>query len=367
MSVKLVEITKVFTDQSNAGKKVVAVNNASMEVAEGEFVSFLGPSGCGKTTTLRIISGFEYPTKGEVWIAEKMVNDIPPNKRDTSMVFQSYAIFPHLSVAQNVGFGLELKGKPKSVIREEVEKIMVVMNLQDLGRRRPDQLSGGQQQRVALARAIINKPSVLLFDEPLSNLDAKLREQMRLEIRRIQQSFGITSIYVTHDQAEAMTVSDRIVVMNGGDIMQIGTPFQIYSRPANRFVADFIGRVNFFAGRVVSVAGSQEDSSKWDVEIELEGGGRKTFAARSGDFKSGQEAALVVRPESLRLNSAGGGIFTGKVTKSVYLGQLVEYEIDCGGDKPVLAVTYDPADQGFLNPGDTVGLDFSAPASHILP
>ena len=369
MGVKLVEVTKVFADHTNPDKKVTAVNNVSLEVADGEFVSFLGPSGCGKTTTLRIVSGFEYPTKGEVWISGKMVNDIPPNKRDTSMVFQSYAIFPHLSVAQNVGFGLELKGRAKSEIKEEVEKIMELMNLEDLGRRRPDQLSGGQQQRVALARAIINKPSVLLFDEPLSNLDAKLREQMRLEIRRIQQSFGITSIYVTHDQAEAMTVSDRIVVMNDGNIMQIGTPFEIYSRPANSFVADFIGRVNFFTGRVVSAESKNSSavSGAGDVEIEFPGGGRKTFAGRSGSFNKGQEITLAVRPESLRLKADDGGIFTGTVSKSVYLGQLVEYEIECGGDKPILAVTYDPADQGFFKTGDRVGVDFSAPASHILP
>ncbi|MCL2337215.1 MAG: ABC transporter ATP-binding protein [Firmicutes bacterium] len=359
MGVKLVDVTKIFTDQSNPHKKVVAVNNVSLDVNDGELVSFLGPSGCGKTTTLRIVSGFEYPTSGEVWISGQMVNDIPPNKRDTSMVFQSYAIFPHLSVAQNVGFGLELKGRPKNEIKEEVEKIMDLMNLKDMGRRRPDQLSGGQQQRVALARAIINKPSVLLFDEPLSNLDAKLREQMRLEIRRIQQSFGITSIYVTHDQAEAMTVSDRIVVMNEGNIMQTGTPFEIYSRPANRFVADFIGRVNFFTGRIVSADG--------DVEIEFSGGGRKSFSGKAGSYKNGQEITLAVRPESLRLKAGGGGIFTGTVAKSVYLGQLVEYEIDCGGEKPVLAVTYDPADQGFFKTGDKVGVDFSAPASHILP
>ena len=361
MGVKLVDVTKVFADQSNPDKKVVAVNKVSLDVGDGEFVSFLGPSGCGKTTTLRIISGFEYPSEGEVWIAGKMVNDIPPNKRDTSMVFQSYAIFPHLSVAQNVGFGLELKGFAKNHIKAEVDKIMEVMNLNDLGSRRPDQLSGGQQQRVALARAIINKPSVLLFDEPLSNLDAKLREQMRLEIRRIQQAFGITSIYVTHDQAEAMTVSDRIVVMNEGNIMQIGTPFEIYSRPANRFVADFIGRVNFFTGKVAVIA---QDG---DVEIEFAGGGVKAFEKRSAALQSGQQITLAVRPESLRLNAGGTGIFNGVVSKSVYLGQFVEYEIDCGGGKPVLAVTYDPADQGFFKLGDKVGVDFSAPASHIIP
>ena len=366
MGVKLVDVTKIFTDQSNPNKKVIAVNNVSLDVNDGELVSFLGPSGCGKTTTLRIISGFEYPTTGEVWIAGKMVNDIPPNRRDTSMVFQSYAIFPHLSVAQNVGFGLELKGRAKGEIKQEVDRIMDLMNLNDLGRRRPDQLSGGQQQRVALARAIINKPSVLLFDEPLSNLDAKLREQMRLEIRRIQQSFNITSIYVTHDQAEAMTVSDRIVVMDEGNIMQTGTPFEIYSRPANSFVADFIGRVNFFTGKVVSPA-APGGSPGVDVEIEFAGGGRKTFTGRSGPFKNGQEITVTVRPESLRLKAGSEGIFAGAVTKSIYLGQLVEYEIDCGGSKPVLAVTYDPADQGFFKTGDKVGIDFSAPASHILP
>jgi iron(III) transport system ATP-binding protein len=360
MGVKLVHVTKTFADQSNPDKKVTAVNDVSIDVRDGEFVSFLGPSGCGKTTTLRIISGFEYPTTGEVWIAGRMVNDIPPNKRDTSMVFQSYAIFPHLSVGQNVGFGLELKGRPKAEIKDEVEKMMTVMNLKDLSRRRPDQLSGGQQQRVALARAIINKPSVLLFDEPLSNLDAKLREQMRLELRRIQQTFGITSIYVTHDQAEAMTVSDRIVVMSEGNIMQVGTPFEIYSRPANRFVADFIGRVNFFAGRVVS-------GGSGDIEVEFSGGSKKTFTGRQGNFPGGKEITVTVRPESLRLGGEGAGIMAGIVTKSVYLGQLVEYEIDTGGDKPVLAVTYDPVEQGFFKPGERVGMDFSSLSAHILP
>ncbi len=222
MSVKLVNISKIFKDPDHPRKQIVAVENANLEINEGEMVSLLGPSGCGKTTILRIISGFENPNTGEVWISGEMINDKPPNKRDTAMVFQSYAIFPHLSVGQNIGFGLELKGAKPPEVKREVEKIMATMNLTELYNRRPDQLSGGQQQRVALARSIINKPSVLLFDEPLSNLDAKLREQMRLEIRRIQQSFGITSIYVTHDQAEAMTVSDRIVVMNEGRIMQIG-------------------------------------------------------------------------------------------------------------------------------------------------
>ena len=363
MGVKLVNVTKVFADPSRPEKSLTAVRNANIDVKEGEFVTFLGPSGCGKTTTLRIISGFEAPTSGEVWIAGKLVNDQPPNKRDTSMVFQSYAIFPHLSVGQNIGFGLELKERPKAEIKAEVEKIMAVMNLKDLAHRRPDQLSGGQQQRVALARAIVNRPSVLLFDEPLSNLDAKLREQMRLEIRRIQQSFGITSIYVTHDQAEAMTVSDRIVVMNEGNIMQIGTPFEIYSRPANRFVADFIGRVNFLEGRI---AGTEEGA----VEVEYDGGRRKKIASRAGFFAKGDRAVLTVRPESLRLShgsSGDAGLLAGKISKLVYLGPVVEYEIDAGFDKPILAVTHNPVEEGFFRVGESVFIDFAPASGHVLP
>jgi iron(III) transport system ATP-binding protein len=363
MGVKLVDITKIFTDPSHPDKQVTAVRNANIEVKDGEFVTFLGPSGCGKTTTLRIISGFEAPTRGEVWISGKMVNDQPPNRRDTSMVFQSYAIFPHLSVGQNIGFGLELKGRPKAEIKAEVDKIMAAMNLKDLAKRRPDQLSGGQQQRVALARAIINRPSVLLFDEPLSNLDAKLREQMRLEIRRIQQTFGITSIYVTHDQSEAMTVSDRIVVMNEGDIKQIGTPFEIYSRPNGRFVADFIGRVNFLSGRAVP-GGTQGTE---DLEIEFFGGARKNIASRAGDFAPGSSVAVTVRPESLRLSHGGGGFMTGRIAKMVYLGPVVEYEIETGNEKPVLAVTHNPVEEGFFKPGETVGIDFSPVSAHVLP
>ncbi len=390
MGVKLVNITKVFPDPHHPGKEVVAVHNVSIDVKEGEFVTFLGPSGCGKTTTLRIISGFEYPTEGEVWISGKLVNNDPPNKRDTSMVFQSYAIFPHLSVSQNIGFGLELKGLPKETIRTETERIMVVMNLTNLANRRPDQLSGGQQQRVALARAIINKPSVLLFDEPLSNLDAKLREQMRLEIRRIQKTFGITSIYVTHDQGEAMTVSDRIVVMNEGNIMQIGTPFEIYSRPANRFVADFIGRVNFFEGTVTQVR-------EQGISVRFTHGVEREVASCAQTVRSGDQVLVVVRPESLKLflkgpapmgtgsnsrgvserilqrvpvqsnASSGQPFLEGRIDKVVYLGSVCEYEIDTGGEKPVLAVTHNPIEEGFFQPGDLVGIDFASLSAHALP
>jgi len=363
MSVKLVGITKIFGDQENVQKKVLAVDDVSFEVKEGEMVTLLGPSGCGKTTTLRIIAGFETPTKGEVWISGKMINNLPPNKRDTSMVFQSYASFPHLSVAQNIGFGLELKGwKPKD-IEKEVRKIMEIMEFPELYRRRPEQLSGGQQQRVALARSIINKPSVLLFDEPLSNLDAKLRVQMRIEIRRIQKTFGITSIYVTHDQEEAMTVSDRIVVMDKGKIMQMATPFEIYSHPANTFVADFIGRVNFIPGKIIEVKG------KWLV-ISF-GDGQKEIENKSGEFKKDDEVIIVIRPESLEMSSPEEDqsyAIQGKIDKSVYLGATIEYEITAKGmNRKLNAVIYNPIEKGFFKEGDLVNIDFNPIAVHILP
>ncbi len=363
MSVKLVNLSKIFPSPDHPHKEVVAVKDVNLEVEDGEMVTLLGPSGCGKTTTLRIISGFEIPTTGDVWIEGKKVNDLPPNRRDTSMVFQSYAIFPHLSVSQNIGFGLELKGWKAARIREEVERIMEVMNLKDMYHRRPDQLSGGQQQRVALARAIVNKPSVLLFDEPLSNLDAKLREQMRVEIRRIQQTFKITSVYVTHDQDEAMTVSDRIVVMNEGKVMQVGTPFEIYSRPANLFVADFIGKVNLIEGRIIETKGKA-----FVVEYAK---GRKVISSAGDALKQGQKILTVIRPESLRLQqttASHSDFLRGKVVKIVYLGPTVEYELAVEGLKrTIAAVVSNPIEAGFFNIGEEVALDFHPHAAHLIP
>lgn len=362
MSVKLVNISKIFGDQGNAQKKVVAVKDVNLEIKDGEMVTLLGPSGCGKTTTLRIVSGFETPTTGEVWISGKRVNNIPPNKRDTSMVFQSYAIFPHLSVAQNIGFGLELKGWEKNKIEKEVRKIMEIMEFPELYNRRPEQLSGGQQQRVALARAVINKPSVLLFDEPLSNLDAKLRVQMRMEIRRIQKTFGITSIYVTHDQEEALTISDRIVVMNEGKIMQAATPIEIYSYPENMFVADFIGRVNFIPGKIIE---KREKTLLIDFGI-----CQKEFKNRSGEFEKNESVIIVVRPESLKMSSykkRDPHCIQGKISKLVYLGPTIEYEIEVEGlSRKIFAVIYNPIEDGFFKIGDLVNIDFKSIAAHIL-
>ncbi len=249
MYLELENIVKTFSSRGGVGE-VTAVNGVSLGIKEGELVTLLGPSGCGKTTTLRLIAGFEFPTEGRILLDGSLINDLPPHKRDMSMVFQSYAIFPHLNVYENVAYGLNVQRRPKKEIEDRVARALGLVELTGLENRAPNQLSGGQQQRVALARALIMEPKVLLMDEPLSNLDAKLRLQMRTEIRRIQQQLGITSVYVTHDQVEAMTLSDRIVVMNDGAIEQIGAPTEVYRYPRTHFVADFIGRANFVSAVV---------------------------------------------------------------------------------------------------------------------
>jgi iron(III) transport system ATP-binding protein len=362
MSVELVNVSKIFTDQDNRDKQFTAVDSVNIKINDGEMVTFLGPSGCGKTTTLRIISGFETQTSGDVYVAGELVNDLPANKRNTSMVFQSYAIFPHLSVRQNIGFGLELKGFKKDKIRAETDTIMEIMGLTSLGNRQPSQLSGGQQQRVALARAIVNKPKVLLFDEPLSNLDAKLREQMRTEIRRIQKQFGITSIYVTHDQSEAMTVSDRIMVMDKGHIRQIGAPIEIYSRPQNYFVADFIGRANFIEAQVTNItAGGAEASVNGQSRI---------YPSRQQDLKAGDDALIVIRPEGLKISAGNqdGAFFRAVVSQAVYLGATMEYELTVEGRKaPVVAVSHNPIQEGFYKEGDFVSVSFDPISAHLIP
>ena len=245
--VVLKDVTKIF-QQPDTGKDFVAVDHINLEIKDGEMVTLLGPSGCGKTTTLRMISGFEYPTSGNVFIGDRDVAKIPPNKRGISMVFQSYALFPHLNIWENIAYGLRVAKLPQDEIIRRTNDVVELMQLKGMEKRFPNQLSGGQQQRVALARAVVIEPSVLLFDEPLSNLDAKLRESMRDELRALQQRLGITSLYVTHDQSEAMAISDKVVIMKDGVICQQGTPQEIYEQPASRFVANFIGKANFIDG-----------------------------------------------------------------------------------------------------------------------
>ena len=277
-------------------KTLAALNGIDLDIREGEFFSLLGPSGCGKTTTLNIIGGFIEPDEGDVLIDGKLVNRIPPYRRPVNTVFQSYALFPHMTVAQNVGFGLRMAGVPTADSEQRTREALALVSLADFGSRRPDQLSGGQQQRVALARALVNRPSVLLLDEPLGALDLKLRKQMQSELTRIQREVGITFLYVTHDQDEAMTMSDRIAVMNRGTVAQVGTPQEIYERPSSLFVADFIGASNVFSGRVVGSIGP------WSI-VRLDLGHDVRVPARTAP-RTASQAWVVVRPDHMQLADA---------------------------------------------------------------
>jgi iron(III) transport system ATP-binding protein len=370
---KLTHIAKHFQSRDGAGV-VRAVDDVSIDIERGEFVTLLGPSGCGKTTTLRLIAGFEFPTQGDLILDGERINDLPPNRRDMAMVFQSYAVFPHLNVFENIAYGPRIKKFSEAEIRRKVSDVLVMTELQGLENRAPNQLSGGQQQRVALARALVMQPKVLLFDEPLSNLDAKLRVQMRSEIRRIQQSLGITSVYVTHDQDEAMVLSDKIVVMSKGRIQQVGNAVTIYRRPSNRFVADFIGRANFLPVEVVS-----SDENGWRFRL---------FdhvicaPAAALPFEAGQSALLMLRPESMVVTATQAvddasqrngtmdadepPALQAEVKRTSYLGTLVEYDLDLDGHA-VLAVRHDPGEADLYAPGTKVTIRFLGENLYLLP
>jgi spermidine/putrescine transport system ATP-binding protein len=315
-SVELRGVTKRFDS-------LAAVDDLSLELDRGEFFTLLGPSGCGKTTTLRMIAGFERPTAGEIRIAGADVAQLPPHKRPTNTVFQSYALFPHLSVEANVGFGLKRKKVGKEEIRERVAAELERVGLASHANRKPAQLSGGMQQRVALARALVNLPKVLLLDEPLGALDLKLRKELQVELKRIQREVGITFVYVTHDQEEALTMSDRIAVMNRGRVEQVATPEEVYDRPTTTFVAGFIGVSNLMPA---TVAGSNE--------VELDQG--ETISTTTNGFATGERCHAVVRPEKLRveLGEDGGGSgqtrVEGIVVSSLYLGTATQIEVDLG-------------------------------------
>lgn len=318
--VRLVGVSKVFPTPEGTGE-TVAVNNIDLAVADGELVTLLGPSGCGKTTTLRMISGFEYPSAGSIFIGDRDVATVPPNRRGIAMVFQSYALFPHLSIWENVAYGLKVQRLPKTEVLARTDKVLRLMQLDAMQRRFPNQLSGGQQQRVALARAIVIEPAVLLFDEPLSNLDAKLRERMRDELRALQQRLGITSVYVTHDQAEAMAISDRVVVMKDGDLMQMGTPEEIYQYPTSPFVANFIGKANFLRARCTEVRGDGSTQVRsFDRVLTIPDPGQTAPVA-------GEDCVLAFRPESLQLASQSTDGLPATVTRATYFGDMIEYEV----------------------------------------
>jgi iron(III) transport system ATP-binding protein len=355
MYLNLRDVVKIFPARGG-GKEVVAVDHIFLDIEQGELVTLLGPSGCGKTTTLRMIAGFEFPTSGEIYLDGKPINMLPPHQREMSMVFQSYAIFPHLNVLENVSYGLNVRHTPKAEIRQRVEEVLALVQLDGLEGRAPNQLSGGQQQRVALARALVMNPKVLLMDEPLSNLDAKLREQMRTEIRRIQKRVGITSVYVTHDQVEAMTLSDRIVVMNGGVIEQVGPPQEIYRHPATRFVADFIGRANFIEGQVLE---SRNGTLVLDVL-----GKPLTVNQPAVPLAAGRSATLVMRPESARVGDAGSP-WQGTVRRATYLGSAIDYEIEVGGKLLVIQET-NPEHLDIYEEGAQVGVSILESCVHVL-
>jgi len=310
---------------------VIAVNDLSFEARAGEFLTLLGPSGCGKTTTLRLVAGLERPDRGEILVGDRPISSttsglfVPPERRGMGMVFQSYAIWPHMTVFENVAFPLRELRVPRAEIRERVMAMLATVGLGDLHARPAPMLSGGQQQRVALARALVSNPQVLLLDEPLSNLDARLREEMRFELREMQAKLGITSIFVTHDQAEAMTLSDRIVVMNAGRIEQEGSPEDVYQRPSTRFVMDFLGRANHLPARI-----AKGDDGSLVAEVE-DSGGCSMPVAGGGSWSVGQEVLLAFRPEAVEAQPAErDGAWVGLVRSSVYVSGHVEYVVEIG-------------------------------------
>lgn len=347
----ILKLSNIIKEFDKNGEKVRAVNDLNLNIKDGEMVCFLGPSGCGKTTTLRMVAGFEIPTSGEIKIEGRDVTNIPVNKRGIGFVFQNYALFPHLSVAKNIGYGLENKGMDKNEIKKKVNEALELVGLPNIAERYPTELSGGEQQRVALARVLVMEPSLLLMDEPLSNLDAKLRIHMRTEIRHLQQKLGITALYVTHDQAEALTVADKIVVMSRGVVEQVGSPKDIYYNPSCAFVADFIGQANVIRLKLKSISSDT-------VTAELIKGVEVTARKGQGfkdDAKPGDDAILIARPENIAVKGPDTEGIKAKVLSSIFVGSLTEYELSIG-DENIMINASVPAkiDIPIYNEGDEV-------------
>ena len=351
--VRLEHISKIYQDPKTK-EDFYAVKDANLEIKPGSFVTLLGPSGCGKTTTLRMIAGFESPDEGEIYLGDEAINAMTPNKRDTAMVFQSYALLPHYNIFDNVAYGLKLRKLDKETIKEKVTNILKLVGLEGMEARMTNQLSGGQQQRVALARALVLEPGVLLFDEPLSNLDAKLRVSMRTEIRRIQQEAGITAIYVTHDQSEAMALSDEIIIMEKGVVAQIGTPEEIYYHPASEFVADFIGEANFLRGKL---SDKQGDSGIVTVE------GTPVDVVGVAGHPAGKDCTLVLRPESAVLSEKGQ--LPCKVIVSCFMGSYQNYHVMVGNTL-VKITDFNPKNKKIYKVGDTAFVAFEKENVHVL-
>ena len=356
-SLTLKNIVKVFTDEQ--GQRVTAIDNISLTIKRSEFITIIGPSGSGKTTILRMLAGFESVDSGEIFLGEKPINHLLPVERKMPMVFQDYALFPNLSIFENIAFGLEASNIKEKLINNDVAMALQLVNLAGFENRYPHELSGGQQQRVALARALVLKPQIILFDEPLSNIDEKLRIQTRMEIKKIQQMFGITAIYVTHDQEEALSISDRIVILEKGKIIQVDTPKIIYNKPNNVFVADFIGKANFINVNVLKVTDRVVVVSLQNISLEI----NKENAFE--DIKVAEEVYLVIRPEAVNLNlkdSNFKGIFYG----SSFLGAFIEYEVEFENTL-ISSIQQDSQSQlQKLKIGTEVGVDFSMENLQIL-
>ena len=340
------EVIIDLTDVSKSYDGETVLDHINLKIHDKEFVTLLGPSGCGKTTTLRIIGGFESPDTGDVCFDGKSVKDVPPHKRSVNTVFQKYALFPHLNVFENVAFGLRLKKTPEEEIRTKVKEMLSMVNLKGFERRRVSTLSGGQQQRVAIARALVNEPEVLLLDEPLGALDLKLRKDMQNELKKIQKATGITFIYVTHDQEEALSMSDVVVVMANGQIQQIGSPTDIYNEPENAFVADFIGESNIVDGIMLD-----------DYKVRFSG---HTFECVDAGFEKNQKVDVVVRPEDVDVVALDKGMLKGTVTSVTFKGVHWEIIVDIGGFKWMIQTT------DFVAEGERIGLFIEPEAIHIM-
>jgi spermidine/putrescine transport system ATP-binding protein len=344
--IRLIGLTKRFDD-------VVAVDGISLDIDRGQFFALLGPSGCGKTTTLRMIGGFEEPTEGRIELGGVDVAPLPPYKRDVNTVFQSYALFPHLSIFENVAFGLRRRGVRGGELRRRTVEALELVGLAGLERRKPRQLSGGQQQRIALARALVNRPRVLLLDEPLGALDLKLRKEMQLELKRIQHEVGITFVHVTHDQEEAMTMADRIVIMNGGHIEQLGAPSELYERPRTAFVAGFLGASNLLEGMV---AGDDRVKLQDGTVVQVPPG---ALTKRTGTVQIG------VRPEKLRIGCGEANSLAGSVTESAYIGVSTQYIVDTPAG-PVTVYVQNDRPGGQVAAGERLTLSWSPESTFVV-
>ena len=355
-ALRLVDLRKSFGD-------VGAVRGVSFDVPKGAYVCLLGPSGCGKTTILRTVAGFYVPDGGRLEIAGRDQSTVPPNRRNLGMLYQNYALFPHMSVQENVAFGLKMRGVDASVRDERVTRMLELVHLEGLGNRRPRQLSGGQQQRVALARAIAIQPEILLLDEPLSNLDAKLRKRMQIELKDLQRSTGLTTVHVTHDQEEALTLADTVIILNEGRIMQIGPPREVYTRPSNVFVADFLGHANFVAGRCTGRAG--------DVLLFTSDNGETLKSSATTDVQEGDPVKAFIRPELAAVHpggaSASSNCLKGTVANVVFSGSLVSLNVAIGGDRTVTVERQSGDPASLMQVGDAVDVVFPEEALQLLP